>query len=498
MIRKLLVANRGEIACRVFRTSRRLGIATVAVYSDADAQAVHVREADEAVRLGPAEAALSYLDMAKVLDAAKQTGADAIHPGYGFLSERAEFVEACDRAGVTFVGPSAAAMHKLGAKIDAKQLAVSCGVPITPGYFEPGASVDDLARAADEIGYPVMVKASAGGGGRGMRVVRDASVIREEIELASVEALKAFGDGAMMVEKLIERPRHIEVQFVADQHGAVACLFERECSLQRRHQKVVEEAPSPYVGAELWDGLKSATERLVKAAGYHGAGTAEFMVDPVSGEFYFLEVNARLQVEHPVTEAITGLDLVELQLRVAQGLPLGLSDLWLSGSRELIRGHAIEVRVIAEDPAAGFLPSVGTLVGWAPPSGEGVRFDSGFEEGSEVTPYYDSMLAKLIVYGSSRSAALSGLVKALQDTHVLGVRTNLEYVLDVVRHPSFAAGDMDTGFLGREFGSWAPSLDLPAELGNLVAWTGSAVAAGGAKRSVSPGWDLADGFRNAR
>jgi 3-methylcrotonyl-CoA carboxylase alpha subunit len=494
MIKKVLVANRGEIACRVFRAARGLGIATVAVYSDADADAMHAKLADEAVRIGPPEPSASYLSIEAVLSAARATGADAVHPGYGFLSESAAFAEACEGAGLVFVGPKAAAMRKLGAKIDAKRLAVECGVPIAPGFFESGASVGDLKKAAKKIGYPVMLKASAGGGGRGMRVVRDEAEFERECAMASDEAMKAFGDGAMMVEKLIERPRHIEVQVLADGFGNVACLFERECSLQRRHQKVIEESPSPMMTEGLWSKMREAATKLVKAAGYTNAGTVEFMVDPSSGEFYFLEVNARLQVEHPVTEAVTGVDIVQWQLRIAGGERLTLSEGLMNGDRTAMNGCAIEARVISEDPARGFLPSVGKIVGWAAPLDPTVRVDTGYGPGAEVTQFYDSLLAKVVVSGEDRGAAVSRLRGALMDFHVLGVTTNVPYLLDVLAHPSFASGDLDTGFLGREFGEWSPNGEVPEELGAILAMANG----DGRSKSLaepSPAWARSDGFR---
>lgn len=499
MFRKLLVANRGEIAVRVFRTCRELGIETVAVASEADKDAVHTRCADQAVQIGGSEPSQSYLDSRKIIEAAQETGADAIHPGYGFLSERSEFSRACRDAGVTFVGPSPEAMDRLGAKIDAKKLAVENGVPVTPGYFEPGATADVLKSAAEQIGYPVMLKASAGGGGRGMRIVRDPAQFEQEFDLASEEALKSFGDGAMMVEKLIDRPRHIEVQVLADNHGQVACLFERECSLQRRHQKVIEEAPSPAMTEQLWSKMQAASRTLVLAAGYQGAGTVEFMVDSTTEEFYFLEVNARLQVEHPVTEAITGLDLVEWQLRIACGEPLDIGKSLMTGDRNAIKGHAIEARIVAEDPSKGFLPSIGKIVGWAGPTGLGVRFDTGFGNGSEVSRYYDSLVGKVIVAAADRERAVTKLRSALKDTHILGVKTNISYLLDVTAHQDFESADFDTGFLGREFGDWKPSGEIPKGLFELVSAAQSTSATPGAKEGKIQGaWDLADGFRITR
>ena len=494
MITKLLVANRGEVACRVFRAAREMGIATVAVYSEADASSLHTQMADEAVCIGPAEAARSYLNVEAILDAVKRTGADAIHPGYGFLSESAAFVEACEHAGVTFVGPTSRAMRRLGAKIDAKHLAAGCRVPVTPGYFEPGAKEKDLKLAAEKLGYPVMLKASAGGGGRGMRIVREPAEFESACRLASEEALKAFGDGAMMVEKLIERPRHIEVQVLADHHGNVACLFERECSIQRRHQKVIEESPSPYVTDTLWKRMRDAATKLVQAAGYTNAGTVELMVDPASKEFYFLEVNTRLQVEHPVTEMLTGVDIVQWQLRIARGETLALPDALMKGDRKALRGHAFEARVSSEDPGLGFLPSAGKIVGWAEPLDPTVRVDTGFGAGGEVSQFYDSLLAKVIVCAEGRAAAIAKLRAALLDFHVLGVTTNVAYVLDVLAHPGFGAGDIDTGFLGREFGEWSPAA-VPEELAALMAAGDEASPALENGGPMNPAWDTADSFR---
>lgn len=498
MIKKLLIANRGEIAVRVIRAAREMGIRTVAVYSEADKHAMHVAIGDEAVLLGAPEPSESYLSIAKVIQAALQTKADAIHPGYGFLAERAEFADACEANGIIFVGPPASAMRKLGAKIDAKQLAVSAGVPVTPGYFETGATPEQLYEAAQKIGYPVMLKASAGGGGRGMRIVREAADFHEELKIASDEALKGFGDGAMMMEKLIDRPRHIEVQVIADKHGNVACLFERECSIQRRHQKLIEEAPS-VVGSGIWDRLRDAVTSLVKAAGYFGAGTAEFMFDQASGNFYFLEVNARLQVEHPVTEAITGLDLVQWQLRIAAGEKLDLAGSLMTGNREAIRGHAIELRIVAEDPAKNFMPSTGKILAWAEPKMPGVRVDTGYGPGGEISRYYDSLVAKVIAHGETRDQALDRAKAALLDFHILGVKTNIAYLLKILDHPEFRAGNFDTGFLDRESGAWHIQPGIPAELGALLlsaqASTANAVVS---DESTGTAWAISDQFRNVR
>lgn len=497
MIKKVLVANRGEIAVRVIRAAREMGVKSVAVYSTADANAMHASLADEAVCIGDPEPAASYLDAAKIIAAAKKTGADAVHPGYGFLSESAEFSEACRDAGLTFIGPRPEAMRKLGAKIDAKNLAVENDVPIVPGFFEAGASDKRLKKAAKEIGYPVMIKASAGGGGRGMRTVHDPAEFDHELKMAGKESLKSFGNGAMMVEKLIERPRHIEVQVLADSHGNVACLFERECSLQRRHQKVVEEAPSPVMTAELWQAMRGGAERLVKASGYVGAGTVEFMFDEANSEFFFLEVNARLQVEHPVTEAITGVDLVHEQIKIASGEILSLPKALMVGDRGAIDGHAIEARIISEDPSKGFLPSVGKIIGWAEPLDPDVRVDSGFVAGNEVSHHYDSLLAKLIVHRPDRADAIKSMDAALQDFHVLGVTTNISFLLDVIRHEEFVAGKFDTDFLGREFGDWAPEQALPEKLGVIISmashWPPSSNGVRGKPRTHA--WDGKDAFR---
>jgi 3-methylcrotonyl-CoA carboxylase alpha subunit len=494
MIQKLLIANRGEIAVRIIKAAREMGIRTVAVYSEADRYAMHVGLADESVLIGAPEPAASYLRSDAIIAAARETRADAIHPGYGFLSERAEFSETCKQAGIVFIGPSASAMRKLGSKIDAKSLAVQAGVPITPGFFEPGASADQLKQAAQEIGFPIMLKASAGGGGRGMRVVRALDDFDQELSIASDEALKGFGDGAMMVEKLIERPRHVEVQILAAK-GRARALFERECSIQRRHQKLIEEAPSPALSRlpELWPKMRDAAERLAEMAGYESAGTVEFMVDERSGAFYFLEVNARLQVEHPVTEAITGIDLVQAQLKIASGEGL---ETVLDRMPDKPTGHSIEARIVAEDPARGFLPSTGRILAWAEPKAPGVRVDTGFSVGSDVSRYYDSLLAKVIVWAPDRDAALARLESALLDFHILGVRTNIAYLLDVIRHPQFRSGDFDTGFLGREFAEWSVPEEVPPELGSIAL-----SAVGAAPESIEKqagAWEIADGWRVAK
>jgi 3-methylcrotonyl-CoA carboxylase alpha subunit len=444
VFRSVLIANRGEIAVRIARTCRRLGIRTIAVYSDADAGALHVREADEAHRLGPGPAVESYLEGARVLAVAARAGAEALHPGYGFLAENADFVDACEAAGVVWIGPPAAAMRTLGDKARAKALAVEVGVPVLSGYHGEEQDPSRLAAHAAELGFPLMIKAAAGGGGRGMRVVERAAEFEAAAVAAAREARAGFGDGRLLLERYVARPRHVEVQVMADASGRVLHLGERDCSIQRRHQKLVEESPSPSVGAERRAELGAAAARLVEAAGYRGAGTVEFILDEAD-RFAFLEVNTRLQVEHPVTELVTGLDLVEMQLRVAAGEPLGVgqADVALSG-------HAIEARLIAEDPDADFAPSVGRIDELALPAGAGVRVDTGVERGSVVTQFYDSLLAKLIVLGPSRPVAVARLREALLGCRVGGVATNLDALLAIAETPAFAAGAVHTGFLAEQ------------------------------------------------
>jgi acetyl/propionyl-CoA carboxylase alpha subunit len=431
-VRKLLVANRGEIARRVFRTARAMGIATVAVFSDADERAPHVAEADEAVRLPGTTPADTYLDVEAVLAACRATGADAVHPGYGFLSENAGFARACAAAGITFVGPSPEAIDAMGSKVAAKELMGKAGVPVLPGATV--VEGDDLP----EVGFPVLVKAAFGGGGRGMRVVRDPGELAEAVASAQREAAAAFGDGTVFLERYVEDPRHVEVQIFGDTHGTVVHLYERECSIQRRYQKIVEEAPSPAVDDERRAALGAAAVAAAEALGYVGAGTVEFVMDQ-AGEFFFLEVNTRLQVEHPVTEAITGLDLVELQLRVARGEALPPVP--------PIVGHAVEVRLYAEDVEAGFVPASGPIHRFDVPGG--VRVDSGYEAGSSVSTFYDAMLAKVIAHAPTRDEAIADLADAIQGTRVHGVPTNRDLLVRVLRHPAFAAGATDTGFLDR-------------------------------------------------
>jgi 3-methylcrotonyl-CoA carboxylase alpha subunit len=440
---KLLIANRGEIACRIIRTARRMGLTTVVVLSEADRDAMHVDLADEAVLIGPAPAKDSYLHIEAIIDAARTTGAEAIHPGYGFLSENAEFAQACADAGLVFVGPSAATIRLMGSKSAAKALMESAGVPVVPGYHGEDQNLQTLQSAADAVGYPVLVKASAGGGGRGMRVVGNADELAEAVASAKREAGAAFGNDQVLIERYVAKPRHIEVQVFGDTHGNVVSLFERECTLQRRHQKVVEEALALGITPERRAEMAAAARAAAQAAGYVGAGTIEFIAD--GNGFYFIEMNTRLQVEHPVTETITGLDLVEWQLRVASGesLPLRQDEI-------TAQGHAIEARIYAEDADKGFLPATGTIREWREPAGEGIRVDTGFRAGDVVTPYYDALLAKLIAWGGDRPQALGRLVDALGGFEIAGVTTNLAFLKALLTHPLVARGEIDTGFIERE------------------------------------------------
>lgn len=450
MFASVLVANRGEIAVRVTRTLRSLGIRSVAVHSDADAAARHVREADVAIHIGPTPAAESYLSIERIIDAARRTGAQAVHPGYGFLAENAGFARACVAAGLVFVGPPPEAIETMGDKIRAKQTVAAAGVPVVPGRSEPGLTDDDLVAAAGEIGFPVLLKPSAGGGGKGMRRVDDPGALREAITSARREARGAFGDDTMLIERYVAEPRHIEIQVLADTHGTVVHLGERECSLQRRHQKIVEEAPSPLLDPATRQRMGSAAVEVARAVGYTGAGTVEFIVPADEPDtFFFLECNTRLQVEHPVTELVTGLDLVELQLRIAAGEPLALSQ-----QQTQSNGHAVEARIYAETVsltpgARGFLPTGGRVFALTEPDGPGIRVDSGLAEGTEVGGAYDPMLAKIITHGPDRVTALRRLDGALARTAVLGVVTNTAFLRALLRHPDVAAGRLDTGLVER-------------------------------------------------
>ena len=455
MLKKLLIANRGEIAVRVIRTAKALGYRTVAVYSEADANAMHTEIADEAVCIGPAQVAASYLNADAILDAARQTGADCIHPGYGFLSENAGFSNACKEAGIVFVGPPAGAIELMGSKRRSKIAMQEAGVPVIPGYEDDNAGDDELIAAAADIGYPLMIKASAGGGGRGMRLVHSEPELADNIKRARSESKQAFGDDELILERAVIEPRHVEIQVFADRHGNAVYLGERDCSVQRRHQKVVEEAPSPFVTPELRAAMGEAAVKAALACNYEGAGTVEFLVDK-DRNFYFLEMNTRLQVEHPVTELITGQDLVAWQLTVAEGLPLPLAQNEIE-----LNGHAIEVRLYAEDPSNGFTPQTGPLHIFKPAEGEGLRYDTGVRSGDEVTPHYDPMLAKVIAWGENRDEARRRLIRALEDTTVFGVTTNRYFLSRIIANSTFGAGEATTAFLQQAF-SEDPSLQ-PAQ-----------------------------------
>jgi 3-methylcrotonyl-CoA carboxylase alpha subunit len=461
MFKKILIANRGEIACRVAATARRMGIKTVAVYSDADAQAKHVQVCDEAVHIGGSAPKDSYLRWERILQAAKDTGAQAVHPGYGFLSENEDFAKACAAAGLVFIGPPASAILAMGLKAESKQLMEKAGVPLVPGYHAADQDPALLQREADRIGYPALIKASAGGGGKGMRVVNSSAEFADALASCKREAINSFGDDAVLIEKYVQRPRHIEIQVFGDTHGNCVYLFERDCSVQRRHQKVLEEAPAPGMTEALREQMGEAAVAAAKAVNYVGAGTVEFIVEqtaydkPESMKFFFMEMNTRLQVEHPVTEAITGLDLVEWQLRVASGepLPLQQSDL-------RIHGHAIEARICAENPDNNFLPATGTLAVYRKPkcssfalpsdAHAGVRIDDGVREGDSISPFYDSMVAKLIVHGDTREQALARLDEALSQTRIVGLTTNVQFLRHIIRTDSFATAKLDTALIQRE------------------------------------------------
>ncbi|MER2178253.1 MAG: acetyl/propionyl/methylcrotonyl-CoA carboxylase subunit alpha [Stenotrophomonas maltophilia] len=493
MFSKVLIANRGEIACRVIATCRRLGIATVAVYSDADRNARHVRLADEAIHIGPAAARESYLRSDAILDAARRTGAQAIHPGYGFLSENADFADACVAAGITFIGPPASAIRAMGDKSAAKALMARAGVPLTPGYHGDQQAPEFLRTQADGIGYPVLIKASAGGGGKGMRRVDDSATFTEALASCQREAQSAFGNAHVLVEKYVERPRHIEIQVFGDSHGNVVYLFERDCSVQRRHQKVLEEAPAPGMTPERRAAMGKAAVDAARAVNYVGAGTVEFIAGP-DGDFYFMEMNTRLQVEHPVTECITGTDLVEWQLRVASGEPLPLQQDQLQ-----IRGHALEARLYAEDADRGFLPSTGTLRHLRLPANTAhVRVDAGVEQGDAITPFYDPMIAKLIVWDVDRDAALRRMQQALAECEVVGVTTNAAFLRRLVMTESFTQAKLDTALIEREQAALAPNDgDSDPALWALAAMAGVATSEAARRDARDPHspWQAQDGWR---
>ena len=445
IMRKILVANRGEIALRVMRSVKEMGISTVAVYSEADKDAPFVRFADEAVCIGPPPSSQSYLNADKILEVCKSLQVEGIHPGYGFLSENSDFARKVKEAGICFIGPSPEAMEMMGDKLSAKEAAGKYNIPMVPGSNGSIKDLNEALKVAKEVGLPILIKASAGGGGKGMRLVEDISLLEEQMKLAISEATSAFGDGSVFIEKFVSGPRHVEIQVMADNHGNVVYLFERECSIQRRHQKVMEEAPSSVLTPELRKKMGECAVHVAKACNYSGAGTVEFLVDDQLN-FYFLEMNTRLQVEHPVTEMITGVDLVKEQVHVARGEKLSFSQNDLQ-----INGHAIEVRVYAEDPANNFLPDIGKLETYQRPSGPGVRVDDGFEEGMQIPIYYDPMLAKLVVHGSTREEAISRTIKAINEFKIVGVETTLDFCRFVLKHPAFTGGNFDTNFIKHHF-----------------------------------------------
>ncbi|GIL40485.1 acetyl-CoA carboxylase biotin carboxylase subunit [Roseiterribacter gracilis] len=480
MLKTLLIANRGEIAVRIARTARKLGVRTVAVYSDADRHAAHVVACDEAVRIGPPAARDSYLKVDAILEAARATGADAIHPGYGFLSERADFAEACETSGIIFVGPPASAIRAMGSKSEAKTLMQAANVPLVPGYHGAAQDLETLRKASAKIGYPVLLKAAMGGGGKGIRIVEREEDLAQSIELVTREAIAAFGDGTLLVEKYVTRPRHVEVQVFADKHGNFVHLFERDCTLQRRHQKVIEEAPAPNLSADARKTLHASAIAAAKAIGYVGAGTVEFLLG-ADGAVYFMEMNTRLQVEHPVTEYVTGFDLVEWQLRVASGETLPRTQDQIHA-----QGHAVEARLYAEDPSRDFMPSTGKLTRLSMP--DDIRIDSGVREGDTITSYYDPMIAKLIAGAATREEAFAKLANALDETAVDGVRTNAAFLAALARDPAVAAMQIDTSWIERRESSAAVAAD-PSLAALAALYTRSTRPTG------NDPWDVTDGFR---
>ncbi len=475
-MRKVLIANRGEIAIRIARGCRELGIASVAVYSDADAEAPHVRAADEAAHLGASPSSESYLNIPRLLETAKQTGADAIHPGYGFLAENAGFARAVVDAGLIFIGPTADVIAAMGDKTNARRLAVAAGVPVVPAEENPPSDIAALRKRAADIGYPVLIKAAAGGGGKGMRIVHTAGELADAFASAGREATSAFGDGRLFLERYVERPRHVEIQVLADHHGNIIHLGERECSVQRRHQKIVEETPSPAVGPDLRRRMTEAAIAVARQVGYRSAGTIEFLLAP-DGNFYFLEMNTRLQVEHPITEWVTGVDLLQAQLRIAMG-----ETLWLSQADVAPRGHSIECRICAEDPAQQFLPRPGPILSLREPKGPGIRLDSGIEEGYEVPLFYDPMLSKLSVWGETRDAARRRMTAALADYVILGCTTAIPFLLDLLGHPAFIAGETHTHFIDEHLRDWNGR-----EKHRTAAILAAAIEAGRPKQEVAGG-----------
>ncbi|MBW1730934.1 MAG: acetyl-CoA carboxylase biotin carboxylase subunit [Deltaproteobacteria bacterium] len=453
MFKKILVANRGEIAVRIMRTCKEMGIETVAVYSESDELALHVLESDQAVAIGPAEPSESYLNIPKIIEAAKETKAEAIHPGYGFLAENPAFAKACEQAGIVFIGPPAKVIEDLGNKTVARQMMQEAGVPVIPGMLEATTDMERIRREADQIGYPILIKAASGGGGKGMRVVQDPAQMEDVCMSAISEAEKAFGDGSIYLEKFLDRPRHVEFQILADSHGNVVHLFERECSIQRRHQKIIEETPSPALTPWLCDEMGEAAVTAAKVSGYVNAGTVEFMLEP-SGRFYFLEVNTRLQVEHPITELTTGLDLVRHQLEIASGNPLSFGQ-----DAVMHRGHAIECRIYAEDPAADFFPCPGKITGYQEPTGPGIRIDSGVYNGYEVPMEYDPILSKLIVVAETRELARQKMIRALENYQITGITTTIPFLLEVIKSLPYTKADTSIDFVERYFSKWQPNKD---------------------------------------
>ena len=486
-VTQILIANRGEIAVRVIRACRELGMPSVAVFSEADARSPHVLLADRAVLIGPPSPAESYLSIPAILKAARETGADAIHPGYGFLSENPAFASACVEAGITFIGPPAAVIERLGSKIAARAIAEKAGVPVVPGETPEEQSNGAIGAAARKVGFPVLLKPSAGGGGIGMKTLRDERGLTAQIDQARREAVAAFGDGTLYVERLIEKPRHIEMQVLADDHGNVVHLFERECSIQRRHQKVVEETPSTALTPTLRQRMGDAAVALARAAEYRNAGTVEFLLEGTGDDasFYFLEVNTRLQVEHPVTERVTGVDLVHAQIGIARGEPLPFTQASLSQ-----RGHAIEVRVYAEDPSHNDLPQAGPLLLYREPSMPGIRIDSGVTEGGEISVHYDPLVAKLIADGPTREVARRRAIEALRSFPILGIRTNVAFLIELLEHPRFVAGDIDTRFLDVDGESLRRIAAVPEDASEVAASMRTPVSSG----NTDP-WDSLRGFR---
>jgi len=486
MFKKILIANRGEIALRVIRACREMGIATVAVYSAVDREARHVQMSDEAVFLGPPAPLESYLNIKAIVSAAQKTGAEAIHPGYGFLAENPLFAGRCEEAGIVFIGPDSKALALVGDKVASRKTAAGIGVLIIPGMMAPGREMRDFEEAIQKIGYPALVKASGGGGGKGMHIVRSAKELQERIEASRREARSAFGDDSVYLEKYLEQPRHVEFQVLADRHGNAVHLFERECSIQRRHQKIVEETPSVAVSAELRARMGEVAVAIIRATHYTNAGTVEFLLDQ-DGNFYFLEVNARIQVEHPITEMVVGVDLVHQQIAIAAGekLPFRQEEL-----RQ--RGHAIECRIYAEDPAAGFLPSPGKILFVREPEGPGVRCDSGVYSGITVTPYYDPILSKLIVHAEDRESARRRMITALADYTIIGIQTTVEFLREVIEHPEFAAGRTHTHFIEQHFPNWTPRtgdealLDFALIAGALAGQERAAARSSSAQKSLTP------------